>query len=154
MAKANNTFAVFKLIHTALLVGQIIFTAVMAFLVFQLKNPIAAQLDKPLQVAAILIAAAGFFSGNAIFKKRLGFIQANTDWGLSQKFAAYRTASIIQWALLEAGTLFTVVCYFLVGNQSFLALAGMLIILFGLQMPSKAKLALQLYIHPDELKQL
>ncbi len=154
MAKPNNTFAVFKLIHTALLAGQIIFTAVMAFVVYQLKNSIAPQLDKPLQVAAILVAAAGFFSGNAIFKKRLGIIQANADWGLAQKFAAYRTANIIQWVLLEAGTLFSVVCYFLVGNQSFLALACMLIILFGLQTPSKAKLALQLFIHPDQLKAL
>jgi hypothetical protein len=35
-----------------------------------------------------------------------------------------------------------------------MALAGMLIILFGLQAPSKAKLALQLYMPPDELQQL
>ncbi|MEI7472790.1 MAG: hypothetical protein WCJ85_11060 [Chitinophagaceae bacterium] len=154
MKKTNQSFAAFKMIHAALLTGQLLFTGVITFVVYKLEKPLAATLDQPLQIAAILLAATAFFTGNAIFKKRLTFIQAQSTMALAQKFVRYRTACIIQWVLLELSTLFSGICFLIAGNNSFLALAGMLIVLFGLQAPSKAKLALQLYIPPDELNTL
>ena len=41
-----------------------------------------------------------------------------------EKFAKYRAACIMQWAMIEGPCLFCCICFFLVGNYAFLASAG------------------------------
>ena len=74
--------------------------------------------------------------------------------GAKEKFAVYRSASIIEWALLEAPVLFCIVCFFLTGNYAFMALAVVLIFLFVLVAPSKTKTLNHLQINEAELDEL
>ena len=154
----NNTspaFSVFKITHRIMFFGQLIFLGVLFFLVYrkEVTPPLAAQ-DKPLQVIAIVFSAIAFFAGNELFKRRLVAIKGNTGLPVRKQYDKYRSACIVQWALLEGAVLFCGICFFLVGNYSFIALAVLLALLFMLQMPDKNKMALQLGLSAGDVDEL
>lgn len=147
-------FKTLNILHKAMLAGQVLF-AVGCIYVLYTKTivPSSQDLDKILQVVAIVFSAAGFFAGNFLFKRRLSQAR-EASAGLKEKFAIYRSACIMQWALLEAPVLFSVICFLLTGNYAFIALAAALILLFTILGPSKIKIAFQLGVSEDEIAAL
>jgi hypothetical protein len=151
----KNNFAAFKLIHKAMLLGQIIATVIfLALIVTKTQSPSFFEHDRMFQIVALLFTGTAFFVGNILFKKKINAIKENAQLNIQQRFEQYRTASLLQWALLEAATLFNGIAYFLVGNYSFIALAAVIILLFAMQAPNKTKMALQLGLSPQELEDL
>lgn len=147
----TGTFKGMQIIHRAMLLGIILFAAIAFFLTYSGNfPPLLQQYDQGLQVAAIVLSLAGFFIGNALFKKKIFQIRSSSD-SLSNKFSLYRSASLLQWALLEGPALFTIICFLLVGNYAFLALAGALMILFSINTPTKIKMAMLLQITEEEI---
>lgn len=141
----NSAFSAFKIMHRALLVGQLLFLGIMFYLGYSKRTiPPLAEQDKVFQVIAIIFAAIAFFAGISLFKKKVTALKDDLNITTKEKFEKYRSACIIQWALLEGACLFCGICFFLTGNYAFLALAGMLLLLFIMQAPSKDKMALQL----------
>lgn len=117
-----------------MLLGQIFFFGIALYLSVS-KNfpPSLPHLDKPLQVTAVVLSFVCVYLAITLFKKRLQEIsEANTE---ADKWAILTKAHIIRWALIEGPALFCIICFLLVGNLSFAALAGTLIIFFGLQAP-------------------
>jgi hypothetical protein len=110
--------------------------------------------DRLFQIVALLFTGITFVVGNLLFKKKVAALKGNTSLTVQQQFEYYKTASLIQWALLEAATLFNGIAYFLVGNYSFIALAVILILLFAMLTPNKTKMAIQLGISPQNSKDL
>ena len=142
------------ILHKALLMGQVVFATACIFLVYtKTKSSPAEELDRTLQVVAIVLSAAGFFTGTSLFKKKLVQIR-DTQADAKEKFSMYRSACIIQWALIEGPCLFTIIGFFLTGNYAFIALAAVLILLFTMMGPSKAKIALQLGLSAAEMEEL
>lgn len=151
-AKTGYLKAIRKL-HLAMLLGQCFMLGAVLFLTIrQIAPPTAASLDKPLQVAALLVAFAGVWGGFMIFKKKM--LLANAAGNLVQKLQEYRKALLVQWAITEAAVLFVIICFFLVGNYSFAALSIALIIFFALQTPNKVKLMLHLQLTEQEVDDL
>ena len=143
-----------NIIHKALLAGQIIFAAVCFYLIYShTVIPGGTELDKILQVVALILTAGGVFAGMTIFKKKLAAIR-EMQTGAKEKFDQCRLACIIQWALMEGPSIFCIVCFFLTGNYAFLALVGVIIFLFAMTAPSKLKVLLQLQISEAELDDL
>lgn len=155
MNNAGPAFSSFKIMHRAMFIGQLVFLGVLFFLVYRkmVSPPLAAQ-DKIFQVIAVVFSAVAFFAGNELFKKRLAAIKDDIDLTLKGKFEKYRSACIIQWALLEGAVLFSGICFFLAGNYAFLALAAVLALLFMLQAPDKNKMALQLGLSSADVEAL
>jgi hypothetical protein len=153
--KSASSFTAFKIVHRALLIGQVLFIGVMFYMVYSktLVPPLAAQ-DKIFQVIAILFAATAFFAGNTVFKKRMAAIRDGAAVSTKEKFEKYRAACIVQWALLEGAALFSGICFFLTSNYAFLALATTLILLFAMQAPNKTKAALQLGLGITDMDEL
>jgi hypothetical protein len=143
-----------NILHKTLLMGQLIFAAIAVFLVYtKTINAPLTSMDKALQVIAILFAVGGFSGGAAIFKKKLIQIrEMQTD--ASEKFEVYRSASIIQWTLLEAPCIFSILSFILTGNYAFLALSFVLILLFTVLNPEKTKISLQAGISESALDEL
>lgn len=142
------------LLHKALLIGQLIFAAVAFYLIYTDSFPKEWQhLDQVLQVAAIVFSTTGFFAGSMLFKKRL-LKARKTETGLADKWALYRTACIIQWAMIEAPCLFAITCFLLTGNYAFFALAAVLILLFTTMGPSSVKIIFQLQVSEAEIAEL
>ena len=154
--KKTGAFAALKIVHTAMLAGQVLFIAILFFMAYTKKiEPVLPEMDKPLQIIAVLLSAAGFFLGINIFKKKLLAIRDDMNNGsVQQKFAKYRMASIMQWAMLEGPCLFCCICFFLVGNYAFLALAAVLVLLFAVLAPVKIKAALQLGLSVTDMEEL
>lgn len=140
--------------HKVMLMGQVLFAAVGFYLVYSntFLSP-AKELEKTLQVVALIATVAGVYAGITIFKKKLQRVR-DMQSGAKDKFVVYRTACLIQWALLEAPALFCILCLLLTGNYAFLALAVVMMFLFAMMAPSKIKIVLQLQITEAELDDL
>lgn len=150
----SNALKTLNIIHKALMMGQVIFAAAVVFLAYtKTIEPSAKELDRSLQVVALLLTVGGIFAGTSIFKKKLLQLREK-ELGAKEKFAQYRSASIIQWALLEGPSLFCIICYFLTGNYAFLALMVVMLFLFAMAAPTRMKVLLQLQISEAELDEL
>jgi hypothetical protein len=150
----QNGLKMLNIMHKVLLMGQVFFAAICAFIVYtKTILPPAKEQEKILQVAALIITVTGILAGISLFKKKMmqiREIQTNTK----DKFLLYRAASIGQWALLEGPSLFCIICFFLTGNYAFLALAIPIMFLFILMAPSKNKIVTQLQISESEIDEL
>ena len=153
MQKGNGLKAL-SVIHRALMMGQILFASVCIYLIYSnAVLPLANDLDKILQVVALALTAGGIFAGMTLFKKKLMQIR-EMQTGAKEKFDLYRSACIIQWALLEGPSIFCIICFFITGNYAFLALVLVVLFLFAMTAPSKVKILLQLQISESELDDL
>ena len=150
----ENTLKILIFLHKALLMGQILFSALCVYLVYTktMLSP-AKELEKILQVAALIITTGGVYAGITIFKKKLLQIRG-MQASIKEKFALYRSAFIMQWALLEGPSIFCIACFLLTGNYAFLALAIVIMFLFVMTAPSKVKTITQLQISEAELDEL
>jgi hypothetical protein len=150
----TNAYKALNILHKAMLIGQLLFAAVCVYLLYSKSViPSRNELDKTLQVIAIIFSVAGFLAGNFLFKKRLQQAK-ESSLAIKEKFAIYRSGCIIQWALLEAPVLFSIVGFFLTGNYAFIALVAMLMLLFTVLGPSKIKIAFQLGVSEEDIAAL
>jgi hypothetical protein len=150
----GNALKALNIIHKALMTGQILFASVCIYLIFsKLVLPGAGELDKILQVVALIITAGGIFAGMSFFKKKLIQLR-EMQIPVKEKFGLYRSACIVQWALLEGPSIFCIICFFLTGNYAFLALMVVVLFLFAMMTPSKLKVQMQLQISEAELDEL
>ena len=143
-----------QIIHRALLLGLVLFAAIAFYLNYS-GNFITGlkSYDQPLQVIAITLSFGGFFIGSLLFKKKMQQLKDSSP-ELRVKLSTYRSAAIMQWALLEGPALFAIICFLLVGNYAFLALAVVFIILFAVTAPNKTKMMLLLQLTEEEINEL
>jgi hypothetical protein len=150
----TGTLKGLQIIHRAMLIGQVMFLAIAIFLKLTDSFPSDLhELDKTLQVVAIVLCLGGFFIGSSLFKKKIQHAVDTYPPDIKEKAVAYRSACIVQWALLEGPSLFCIICFLLVGNYAFAALAISLMLLFGLTAPVKLKVMLQLRLSEEEMEQ-
>jgi hypothetical protein len=140
--------------HKAFIAGQVIFAAIAFYLVYaHIFVSYPKQLEKPLQLASVLLSVGGFIIGNLIFKNRIGSV-IGTRETVSKKIYTYRVACLIQWALIEAACFFSILSFMLTADYSFLFLAGALILTFIMLSPAKDKVVSQLELTDEEAAQL
>lgn len=153
--KITTVFSSLNLMHKGMLMGQVIFTAVMFFLVYKkMLDPVAAKHEKILQLVAIVFAAVAILLGNSIFKKKLVWINQHSSLDAKTKLEMYRSATFLHWGLAEAGCLVSGICFLLSGNYAFLALAAVLVVYFAMLMPVKTRIAAQLNLQTSDLNEL
>lgn len=153
--KNATVFASLNMMHKAMLLGQVIFTAVMFFLVYKkMLEPVAAKHEKILQLIAIFFAAIVILLGNNLFKRKLALINQHSSLSSKSKLEMYRSAMFLYWGLAEAGSLVSGICLLLSGNYAFLALGAVLIVYFAMLIPVKTRIAAQLNLQTEELDKL
>lgn len=135
------------LIHVMLLIGQVVFTAVVLFISEELKLNMF-ETDNEFYVVVPLLAVAGYYAGEFIFKQNLTAI-ANNNNSLKDKLKGYQVALIIKLALLEGPTLLALVALLLSGNLYFLLIAASLMLYFYLQKPSKDRIVEELKLNQE-----
>jgi len=154
MPDNTSPFRSLQLIYRALLWGQILFLAIALIAVATIaKKSASEQLDRQLQVIAVLVSFSAFIIGSRIFKKKL-FQARHANISAKEKLAMYRSASLIQWALMDAATVFCIVAYIITHNFAFIALALLLLVIFGAMNPFKSKVMLQLALSPSDVESL
>ena len=93
-----------------------------------------------------LIAQAGL----AFFLNRQKLETARSKSTVPEKLEAYRIASVLKWALLEGGTLISIVLFFVWGATPFIYYAIIMAALFATQFPSRQRLINELDISANE----
>lgn len=149
-----NAFKVLKILHTALLIGMIVFCIVAIILVQ--RNLITASgetLERTLQVVCILVSGVMLLAGFNIFKKKM--LAARNDTGPGeQRMDLYRAACILWWAMIEGPGLLAIIGYILTHNFAFFALGVFHISCLFVFSPRKANIVVLLNLTPDEVARL
>lgn len=150
--KQQGTIKALQVLYWAMLLGLVLFACIAFFLKYTDKFPSSMRTqDQLLQVIAIAVSFAAVFIGSSNFRKKILQIR-NSFQPVSEKAAAYRSACILQWALLEVSCLFCIICFLLVGNLAFIGLAAALMFWFALTNPSKMKIMLLLGLSEEEME--
>jgi hypothetical protein len=148
----QGTLKAMQVLHRAMLVGLIVFAAIAFLLVYTNKfTPSLADMDHVFQVIAVAISFAGFFVGSALSKKKIQEAR-DSSGDIKTKAGAYRSAGILQWALLEVPCILCIISFLLVGNYAFLALAAAIMCWFALNGPSKIKAMMLLRLSEEEME--
>lgn len=148
----QSTLRSLQILHSAMLAGQLIFAGIAVFLKYNNIFPSSlVNNDNLLQVTALAVSFGGFFIGSSIFKRKIAEAR-DTATSMKEKAGVFRSASIIQWALLEAPVLVCIIFFLLVGNYAFIALAAALVLWFFLARPSKMKTMLLLRLSEEEME--
>jgi len=140
-----------KLIHIALLLGQLCFAAI-AFYLNTNGGISDSNSSKIVQFSLILFfSLQGIVAGHLLFKNRLKKIRG--EQSLTTKLTAYRTLVIIRFALAEAPSVFSIMAYLLTQEKIFLGLFGLIVAYFFYLKPSKEKFFTDLELSgSDKLK--
>ncbi|SEO03649.1 hypothetical protein SAMN05192574_10564 [Mucilaginibacter gossypiicola] len=145
-----NTFLkTTSVIHLALIAGQIIFAAT-AFMTT--KNHATNKSDDVFIYVAPIMAVTGFAIGSILFKTMVNKIDGQSP--LKTKLAAYQSALIVRFALLEGPSLFAIVSFMLTGNLIFLGISGAIIACFIYLRPTKQKIEDDLSLGYEEKAEL
>ncbi|MBL0146909.1 MAG: hypothetical protein IPP48_15515 [Chitinophagaceae bacterium] len=113
MQQQKNSFKALQLIHKAMLLGQIVAAVIFLILIASKMQTAALQdKDRLFQVVAVVFSVAAVLIGSYLFKKKITGIKNKFEASIADKFTQYRTASIVQWALLEGATLFSCIAFF------------------------------------------
>lgn len=137
-----------------MIIGILLMAGLAVFVVKdQPLAPSGETLNRTLQGIAALLTIGALVFGYRMFNKKLSAIRSSEASGI-QKMEEYRSTVIGWWALIEAPGLFAIICYMLVGNYAFLALAGFHFLLMVLFAPRKDNIILLLNLNSEEVRQL
>ena len=122
---------VLKILHLALMAGQVLFILIMfSSVYFQKINDFKLEsISMELLIASIILAALAYLGGKSLFNKKLAIIR-ESNFDVAKKLEDYRAANIIQWAMIEAPVILCCIFFFLTGNYYFMLIAVIMIILF------------------------
>lgn len=149
-----NAFKVLKVLHTALLIGMIIFGTVAIVLVQRNLVPASGEsLERSLQIVCILVSGVMLLGGFNLFKKKMMVARNATGPG-EQRMDLYRAACILWWAMIEGPGLLAIIAYILTHNFAFFALGVFHIACLFVFSPRKANVVVLLNLTPDEVARL
>lgn len=134
---SKEYFMTLIIIHAMLLFGQVVFLVVLYYLVVAGQGGMSQELNDILQFVAPAFVIGGLIASALWVNKKLKSIKAKPE--LMDRLSEYRTVQIIRYALLEGPSLFALICFFLTGNFLFLAFAGIIILYFTINRPSRSK---------------
>lgn len=132
----GKEFQSIKLFAAAIITGIILFGSISLYLEKAGHVPIAASLDPVISYAGVIIAAA-FIAMSFLFYKRRS--EAAVNAVKTEKLNLYRSAVVLQYALLDAPAIFNVIAYLLSGNVQSLIIAGCCAAVMLAQFPSEER---------------
>jgi hypothetical protein len=149
-----NAFKVLRILHTALLIGMVIFNIVGIVLVQQNIIPAADEkLERILQVVCILVSGFMLIAGFNIFKKKMIAARSHTGPG-EQRMDLYRAACILWWAMVEGPGLLATIGFILTHNYAFFVLGVFHLTCLFVFSPRKGNIVVLLNLTADEVVRL
>jgi hypothetical protein len=149
-----NAFKILKTLHIALLMGMLIFAIAGMVVIQQQIMPVADEsFQRVFQVICVIVSLSCLVIGFNIFKRKM--LAARNHPGSGEKrMELYRNACILWWALVEGPGLLATIGYMLTANLSFLALAGLHILIILAFTPRKDNIIVLLNLNATEVAQL
>ena len=149
-----NAFKGLKVLHTALLIGMVIFNIVAIVLVQRNIVPAADEsFQRIFQVVCILVSGTMLIAGFNLFKKKM--LAARNDTGPGeQRMDLYRASCILWWAMIEGPGLLATIGYILTHNYAFFALGVFHLSCLFVFSPRKANIVVLLNLSSEEVARL
>ena len=136
------------IIHLALCTGL---GAFILFCYFQSPNVVADLDNNDILIYIVpFFAVTGYFMSQILFKKQLESIQKNSP--LQSKLAAFQTASLLKYALLEAPAFLAAFAFLNSNTALHFVIAIALLIYLYTQRPTKEKLLKEVPLNMEERK--
>ena len=132
----NKDIQAIRIISAAIIIGATLFAAVVLFLNKIEHIPMAPELDPIIGYTGIILAAAFISISFLVFKKRSETAASANE---NEKKEIYRSAVILQFALLDGPAIFNIIAYMLTGNKQSIIIAACCIIVMLTQFPSEEK---------------
>lgn len=145
---SKEYFKNLTIIHLVLLVGQLLFLAVVLYLHFFSEKEHMSEKNELLIYIIPLAAAGGVLASFLSEKSRLKSLIELPE--LKQKCTGYQQLHITKMAFIEGPVLFAIVGLMLTQNLYLLIVIGILLALFVYHFPSKARLIAQLQLNYQE----
>lgn len=140
-----------SIIHAALLMGPLVLGAFL-FLNTDITSTSAQNSNDIFIYIFPLFGMIGIFASKFIYKRILSTLFNKNS--LREKLMGLQTASIIQYALVEAPAFLNLAWFGLSGNSLFLTVAGVLLIYLFIQRPTTTKILNDLQLTGEEVRQL
>ena len=154
MEKNNGPVRALQMLFIAMLYGQIIF-ALIAFILVRYQFftvNIEYGTGRSLETIAIIVSFAAVLLSYNLFKRRVG--QAIQIVAPKEKFAEYRTACIIRYAIQESATLISLIFYLLTAKWNFIVIAIILIFIFMSQNPIRQRIKAELMVSDTDIDEM
>lgn len=139
-------------IYFALLVGQLLFFAVAFWFSGTEEFTTNKELDEIFQITVPLFGLMMMTLSRVVYNKKISGIEGKGN--AVAKIGKYRTFKIIQWAMVESATMFSVVALMLTGNHLYSAVFIFLIGYFFLVKPSKENFISEMKIDSADAHEL
>lgn len=138
-----------RIIFIALLIGQVMALGIFYFIHLQhVATPPPPERRKVLlQILTLFLASLLAIS---FFLHRRKLAEARAKSSLKEKFTTYRTALILRWAPMEVATFLAGAFYLVTGLPFMFYLAGLLLVLFGMQWPNRLDVINNLHLSSAE----
>jgi len=148
----QNFFTTLNIIFIALSAGQLIFFGVIFFITSQESIQKNLELDSILLYLSPVYSISMVFLSKILYNKNSQSIDKSLD--VKSKAMKYRTASIVNWAMLESANLFSLVSFLITGNFVHLLIFTGVFAGFILNRPSKEKFINDYNVASDEINNL
>ncbi|MEN8125479.1 MAG: hypothetical protein ABFR32_10155 [Bacteroidota bacterium] len=147
----KKSIQILSIIHLVLSLGIIFFGTIVYLQVSETNFDISKTDDTFFYLVPIL-AIGGIWVSNFLFNQKINEIPKNTT--LIEKLAAYQTASIIKYALLEGPAFLGIIAFMEDGNLLYLLISGLLVLYLFYQKPTKDKIEIDLNLSEEQKYQL
>jgi hypothetical protein len=148
----KEQFKVTVSIYFALLVGQLLFFAVAFWFSGTEEFTANEELDEIFQIIVPLFGLMMMIFPRFLYSKNISGVDENEN--VKTKIAKYRTFKIIQWALVESATMFSLIALMTTGNHLYTAVFIFLIGYFFLVKPSKENFVSELKLNSADAHEL
>ena len=147
----GSYFNTLRIIHLAMLMGQVMLV-VLSYLLFLKDAEFALNTDNMIFFIVPILVISLISASFMVYKKLISKLNIEPDFNL--RLNQYRVANLVRWAMIEGGTLASVILSIAYKNLLFMPFAGLLIVVFVLLGTSKAKMAREVEFTQEELNQL
>ena len=125
-----------RFFSSAIIISMVLFGGIALYLTKTGHVPMAQDLHPVIGYAGIIIAAAFISISFLVFKKRSEAASAANE---KEKKDLYRSAVILQYALLDGPAIFNIIAYLLTANKESFVIAVCCVIVMLVQFPSEEK---------------
>jgi MFS family permease len=142
-------FKSLAIIYIAVIISQVFLGLVFYYLNHVSQNKtFPAELNKIFLILIPVLIVGAIVGSAVILRFRLKKLIEKAD--LKEKLREYRVTLLVNYAILEGPALLSLGCYYITANIIYLGLAGLIIVIFSINKPSKERVAYDLDLNPGE----
>ncbi|MFW6100395.1 MAG: hypothetical protein ACOC90_03340 [Bacteroidota bacterium] len=133
----DKYFKSLSLLYISFIFGQLILMLIVLFLRTERVIELKVENERILELVVPLFTAGGIHVANTLYRKSIRKARGRST--LDKKLTEYRLGLILRYLFWVAPSLLAIVSYFLTGNWLYLAISGVVLVVFLANPPGMEK---------------